>query len=100
MVRDAPSVVAAGVNCLTPGDVTAAVRAAGASGLPVVVYPNSGERWDPQGRAWTGDPRLAPADVQEWLAEGARLVGGCCRVGPELLSDLVRRLPAGPAAAG
>ena len=100
MVRDAPSVVAAGVNCLAPGDVTAAVAAAEASGLPVVVYPNSGERWDAQERAWTGDPRLAPADVQAWLDGGARLVGGCCRVGPELLADLVRRLPAGPTQAG
>ena len=34
-----------------------------------------------------------------WTA-GARLVGGCCRVGPELLADLVRRLPAGPATPG
>ena len=100
VLRDVPSVVAAGVNCLAPGDVTAAVSAAGASGLPVVVYPNSGERWDAQDRSWTGDPRLSPTDVQAWLDGGARLVGGYCRVGPELLADLVRRLPAGPVPAG
>ena len=100
MVRDAPSVVAAGVNCLAPGDVTAAVAAAGASGRPVVVYPNSGEGWDAQERSWTGDPRLSPSQVQEWVNGGARLVGGCCRVGPELLADLVRRLPAEPGAPG
>jgi S-methylmethionine-dependent homocysteine/selenocysteine methylase len=100
MVRDAPSVVAAGVNCLAPGDVAAAVTAAGASSRPVVVYPNSGERWDAQERSWAGDPRLHPADVQRWLDGGARLVGGCCRVGPELLADLVQRLPTAPATAG
>ena len=100
MVRDAPSVVAAGVNCLAPGDVAAAVSAAGASSRPVVVYPNSGERWDAQERSWAGDPRLHPADVQRWLDGGARLVGGCCRVGPELLADLVQRLPTAPATAG
>ena len=66
----------------------------------MVVYPNSGERWDAQERSWTGDPRLAPSDVQAWVDGGARLVGGCCRVGPELLADLVRRLPAGPGAPG
>ncbi len=100
MVRDAPSVVAAGVNCLSPGDVTAAAAAAGGSGRPVVVYPNSGERWDAQERSWSGDPRLSASDVQQWVEGGARLVGGCCRVGPELLADLVKRLPAGPAPAG
>jgi homocysteine S-methyltransferase len=100
MVRDAPSVVAAGVNCLAPGDVAPAARAAGASGLPVVVYPNSGERWDAEARSWAGDPRLSPADVERWVEGGARLVGGCCRVGPELLADLVRRLPPAPALSG
>jgi homocysteine S-methyltransferase len=100
MVRDAPTVVATGVNCLAPADVAPAVAAARTSGLPVVVYPNSGERWDAAARSWEGDPRLSPADVQRWVDGGARLVGGCCRVGPELLADLVRRLPAGPATAG
>ncbi len=100
MVRDAPSVVATGVNCLSPGDVTAALGSAGASGRPLVVYPNSGERWDARERSWAGDPRLSPADVQRWLEAGARLVGGCCRVGPELLADLVQRLPAVPSPAG
>ena len=100
MVRDAPTVVAAGVNCLDPADVAVAVAAARASSRPVVVYPNSGERWDAGERAWTGDPRLAPSAVQEWLDGGARLVGGCCRVGPELLAHLVRGLHAGPAPAG
>ena len=100
MVRDAPSVVGVGVNCLPPGDVTAAVAAAAAAGRPVVVYPNSGEHWDARARSWEGDPRLSPADVQQWVDGGARLVGGCCRVGPELLADLVHRLPAGPAPAG
>lgn len=96
MAGDAPSVVAAGVNCLAPADVAASVAAAATSGRPVVAYPNSGERWDAGARAWTGDPRLSPADVQRWVDGGARLVGGCCRVGPELLADLVRRLPAAP----
>jgi len=100
MIGDAASVVAAGVNCLAPGDVAPAVAAAATAGRPVVVYPNSGERWDAGARAWQGDPRLSPVDVQRWVDGGARLVGGCCRVGPELLADLVRRLPAGPGTPG
>ena len=79
MLADVPSVVAAGVNCLAPGGVTAAVRAAAASGRPVVAYPNSGESWDARERAWTGDPRLSASDVQR---SGSTAVRGRRRLLP------------------
>ena len=53
-----------------------------ATGKPVVAYPNSGERWDASARAWTGPVTFRSEDVKEWISTGARLVGGCCRVGP------------------
>jgi homocysteine S-methyltransferase len=46
----------------------------------VVASPNSGEVWDAGARRWTGSPGVG--DVDGWLAAGARLVGGCCRVRP------------------
>ncbi len=83
--RDSDAVIAVGVNCTDPTGVPAAVRlAARVSGKPVVVYPNSGERWD--ARAWTGPARFDPADVEGWLHAGARLVGGCCRVTPSAVA--------------
>jgi homocysteine S-methyltransferase len=82
MAEGVDAVVAVGVNCTAPGAVGPAVAAAAASGKPVVVYPNSGEGWDAVGRRWTGDPGISPDDVPSWLAAGARLVGGCCRVRP------------------
>ena len=60
-----------------------AQRRAAASGKPVVVYPNSGERWDAPARRWTGSPGLPVDAVRTWLDAGAQLVGGCCRVGPD-----------------
>ncbi|WP_170305022.1 homocysteine S-methyltransferase [Kitasatospora viridis] len=76
-----PELVAVGVNCCAPGEVGGAVRiAAAVTGLPVVAYPNSGEEWVDGG--WRG-PAAGPARFAgDWLAAGARLVGGCCRVGP------------------
>ena len=83
LCRGVDAVVAVGVNCTAPAGVRAAVEvAARASGKPVVAYPNSGEAWDAAGRRWTGSPDLDEADVRAWVAAGARLVGGCCRVGP------------------
>jgi homocysteine S-methyltransferase len=82
LAAGSPNVVAVGVNCTAPDDVAALVEVAAGTGLPVVVYPNSGEGWDGEARTWTGDPRFAPDQVRSWVAAGARLVGGCCRVGP------------------
>ncbi len=84
LARGVDAVVAVGVNCTDPDDVAPLVAlAAEASGKPVVVYPNSGEGWDAARRRWAGDGRFAPDAVAGWLRDGARLVGGCCRVSPD-----------------
>ncbi|MEU9061051.1 homocysteine S-methyltransferase [Streptomyces sp. NPDC048430] len=88
-------VVAVGVNCCEPADADRAVEvAAAATGKPVVVYPNSGEEWDADGRTWTGRGTFEPDRVRDWQRAGARLVGGCCRVGPAEIAALAERLEA------
>jgi homocysteine S-methyltransferase len=83
LTRDVPEVFAVGVNCLDPGDVPGLLAlAAEASGRSGVAYPNRGEGWDPDTKTWTGPGAFDPTGVTEWLAAGARLVGGCCRVTP------------------
>ena len=89
MARDCAAVIAAGVNCTAPADVTELVRiAADVSGKPAVAYPNSGEGWDAELRDWAGVPGFAASDVTAWVAAGARLVGGCCRVRPEDVAEI------------
>ncbi|MEV4442483.1 homocysteine S-methyltransferase [Streptomyces sp. NPDC049577] len=86
-------VIAVGVNCCEPHDVLPAVEtAARVTGKPVVVYPNSGEGWDARARDWCGAPAFDPAAALEWRAAGARLIGGCCRVGPDHIAALAARL--------
>lgn len=82
-------VVAVGVNCCDPADADRAVEVAAAvTGKPVVLYPNSGEQWDAEGRRWTGRSTFDPERVRSWTRAGARLVGGCCRVGPSRITEL------------
>ncbi|GAA1910786.1 homocysteine S-methyltransferase [Streptomyces sodiiphilus] len=89
-------VAAVGVNCCDPAEVTDAVRQAVAvTGRPAVAYPNSGERYEARGGGWHGPVTFAPVLAADWYAAGARLIGGCCRVGP----DTIARLPAVLAAA-
>jgi homocysteine S-methyltransferase len=80
-----PRVVAVGVNCTAPEHVEELLRRAGtATGLPLVAYPNNGRVWDGAARCWTeaGATALPPAAVRAWIEAGARLVGGCCGLGP------------------
>lgn len=83
MAGEVPEVIAVGINCTAPDTAEAAITvASAASGKPVVAYPNSGEVWDGATRRWSGRPDFSPGAVRRWVAAGARLVGGCCRVGP------------------
>jgi homocysteine S-methyltransferase len=86
-----PAFVAVGVNCTAPEHVEELVtRIAAATAKPIVVYPNSGEGWEPQAGRWlpaTG-PDVDVASARRWVDAGARLVGGCCRVGPGRIREL------------
>ncbi|WP_461029488.1 homocysteine S-methyltransferase, partial [Streptomyces sparsus] len=60
-------VIAVGVNCCLPEDADRAVPVAAATtGKPVVVYPNSGERWHAPSRGWRGVPTFDPAAARGW----------------------------------
>ncbi len=87
--------VAVGVNCTAPEHVEELVaRIAATTAKPIVVYPNSGESWEPGTGRWlpaTG-PDVDVASARRWVTAGARLVGGCCRVGPARIRELAASL--------
>lgn len=95
LLHGADSVIAVGVNCVHPRVVgTAISHLSAGTDKPIVVYPNSGERWDSVERKWMGTSEndtlsaLAPS----WVESGASIVGGCCRTGPKEIADLANAL--------
>jgi homocysteine S-methyltransferase len=70
--------------------VLPAIASAAGVGKPVIVYPNSGERWDALRHSWIGPSRFSTDLAAQWTAAGARIVGGCCRVGAAEIADLRR----------
>jgi homocysteine S-methyltransferase len=91
------AIIAVGVNCTAPehvGSLMDEIRSATAK--PIVVYPNSGESWDAGRRRWSGEAdaegfcRLA----RGWAARGAWAIGGCCRIGPDVIRQLATTLSA------
>ena len=90
-----PRVVAVGVNCTAPEHVEELLRRARAvTDLPLVAYPNNGRNWDAAARCWTeaGTAALPERAVHAWVAAGARLVGGCCGLGPDAVAGVARAL--------
>lgn len=87
------NVAAVGVNCTSPELISSLIRIARPrTNQPIIVYPNSGERYDAQSKTWLSS---AP-DVDwtkaaaEWIQLGASAVGGCCRTGTDEIARLRR----------
>jgi homocysteine S-methyltransferase len=92
LFADHPNVLALGVNCTAPQHVASLVKsiAHAAPNKAILAYPNSGERYEATDNSWSGDAsdiEFATA-TKSWVAAGASLVGGCCRVGPGHIAAL------------
>ena len=90
-----PQVAAVGINCTAPHfipDLITAMR--GVTDKPILVYPNSGEEYDPETKSWRGQSECDAyaADAAEWHQLGARLIGGCCRTTPAHIRALAATL--------
>lgn len=76
--------VAVGVNCCAPSYVANLLKGFNDdrphAPIPLIVYPNSGEKYNPQ-IGWIDRDKCEAVEVfiQQWLDLGVRYVGGCCR---------------------
>ena len=78
---DHPHLRMIGINCTAPQFTTELIGALRAgSQLPIAVYPNSGEVYDPETKTWhgTGSGLSFGAYALRWMEAGAAAVGGCC----------------------
>ncbi|CAK9219444.1 unnamed protein product [Sphagnum troendelagicum] len=90
-------IVAVGINCTPPRfihDLICTVRKATLK--PIVVYPNSGEQYDPSIKQWVESTGVSDTDfvsyVPEWRDAGAQLIGGCCRTTPTTIQAISNAL--------
>lgn len=87
LLNDCEQIVAIGANCTAPKYISSLIDQvrSGTPDKPVVVYPNSGKIYDVKKRIWLGesDPINFGIAACEWHKRGARLIGGCCQLGPE-----------------
>lgn len=90
-VEACEQITALGVNCVARELVTPALKKLRTSSCKLLLcYPNSGETYDARTNSWSGE-RKGDKDtldgwenfVHDWKRHGARLIGGCCRTGPD-----------------
>jgi homocysteine S-methyltransferase len=96
----APRLAGVGVNCTAPRHLSALVATVGSvTDLPIIVYPNSGEAYDAGARQWKGGAAAGEwlTGAHAWFDGGARVLGGCCRVGPLTIRRLRAALESHPA---
>ena len=86
--KDHPHLRMIGVNCSKPIYIAGLVRElrAGLNAseegkrIPIGVYPNSGEEYDPVTKTWhgVGDAKSFEEYALDYMKAGAEAVGGCC----------------------
>ena len=91
-----PNIFAVGVNCTSPEYISDLIRSIKKESLDkkIVVYPNSGENYNPDSKCWTGksDIDFFTDMAKEWIDLGVDIIGGCCRVGPKHILNLSKML--------
>lgn len=93
-LSDYVGVAAVGINCTPPRYIPDLIRAVtSVTDKPVIVYPNSGETYDPVQKRWLGES--IPAEFgtfsREWRKLGAAAIGGCCRTTPDHIRQISDR---------
>jgi homocysteine S-methyltransferase len=90
-----PRVSAVGINCTAPDLIAPLIEEARkGTDKPILVYPNSGEKYDAGSKSWSAVPSSVALEVaaESWVRLGASGVGGCCRVEPTTIAEIRRRL--------
>ncbi len=87
-----PTIYALGVNCSAPKYMSGiiALIKKHAPQKKIIIYPNSGEVYHADSKTWSGisDPLVFEKMALEWYKNGAHIIGGCCRIGPEHIAKL------------
>jgi homocysteine S-methyltransferase len=73
-----------GINCSQPEFVSPAIGLLDKT-INFVVYPNSGEHFYTDCSCWRDDHEASDYSqlAAEWYERGAKVIGGCCRTGPD-----------------
>ena len=71
-----------GLNCFSPLFVKEAyLMIKNNTEKKIIIYPNSGEVYNPKEKIWIGKKLYEDKMIKNWLSLSPDIIGGCCRVG-------------------
>ena len=85
ILNECPYISIISFNCTHPANISGLLKyAKRLTTKPLMVYPNSGEIWDARHKCWRENPdeKKLVDYAGEWLKDGAKIIGGCCRTTP------------------
>ncbi len=92
LFKDHPKVLAIGVNCTAAHLIAPLIKEIrrAAPGKAIIVYPNSGEKYESATNTWSGSesPIETARAASLWRDAGADIIGGCCRMGPKHIAAI------------
>lgn len=94
VIESNQNVIAVGFNCYPLDKSTAALTNFNKlAKLPLILYPNSGEAYDSETKAWitsteSKENLLLASQAARWVELNAKIIGGCCRTTPKDIQNL------------
>lgn len=95
LANESTAIVGTGINCTAPEHISPLLAiAAGQTERTLLAYPNSGETWCAEGNGWIGASKSEDiaSYTLTWRDAGAKLIGGCCRTGPDTIRQIAETL--------
>ena len=89
-------IASVGINCIALEKVTSSLNVLNKlTSKPLIVYPNSGEVYDPLIKQWHPNPQhncTFANQLTNWIESGAKLIGGCCQTTPNDIANIAKFL--------
>ena len=86
LIEKTGNVSTIGMNCFSPLLVEKVIeKLKRISSKKVLIYPNSGEVYDPIRKKWYGENKFNNNLIKKWLSLSPDIIGGCCRIGDDVI---------------
>ena len=93
IISNIENVTTMGINCFSPLLVNKAIKKLKKySNKKTIVYPNSGEIYNPKDKFWSGKNDYNDLMIKNWLSLSPDIIGGCCRVGFDNIKNMRKEI--------
>ena len=93
IISNIENVTTMGINCFSPLLVNKAInKLKKYSNKKTLVYPNSGEIYNPKDKFWSGKNDYNNLMIKNWLSLSPDIIGGCCRVGFDNIKNMRKEI--------